>query len=45
MMTAFVILTDRFSHPLPDAAAICIACIGIAAFGYGIWTERKKESA
>ena len=44
-LTAFVIVTDRFIMPLSDTAAITIACIGIAVFGYGMWSERKKRNA
>ena len=44
-LTAFILLTDRFIVPLPDSAAITLACAGIAVFGYGMWTERKKENA
>ena len=45
LLTASVILIDRFIMPLSDTVAIIIACAGIAMSGYGIWSERKKRNA
>lgn len=44
LLTAMVIVVDRFVMPLNDMTAIGITCIAIMLFAYGIWTERKKRS-